>query len=225
MSDEQLTWAGDHFTTAVLAQLREDREQKAVAWLDQELKGLSGETKAGIVVLVVPEQALRPGALLNLRTVSRLDPPLGYSDGPDGWSAEGRYFTSDTRPGRVLVLRNGVIEGVAWLGPHAQPTNKVNLDPIHSNIEDNLGMYLRTQRNVLELAGPTWVMLTLAHTDGLRAYNGTSRRSDTSQAATQSRIAVPPLLMEPFESNGPDTKVVAEAVRKVFDAIAGAFDL
>ena len=41
MPSGQVVWAGDHFTPVELAQLRDDLEQKAMAWLDQARVGIS----------------------------------------------------------------------------------------------------------------------------------------------------------------------------------------
>lgn len=225
MTSGQLVWAGDHFAPAELAQLRDDREQKALAWLDAKLAGESGDTKAALVVLVVPVEAFAAGVLLNLDRVTHIDPPLGDRVGSGGTLAEGRYFTSYSRPGRALVLRNGLVEGVSWLNVITDGNQRVDLGAMHSATEDNVRAYLDMQQKDLGLSGEAWLALSLGHASGLGALyrpdpRSAAQQKENTKVATD-RVALPELLVNVSQG----AQAVEDAVRRLFIALHGAFGL
>lgn len=222
MVSGRLVWAGDHFTPIEIAQLRRDRERKALAWLDQETANISSATRAALLVLVIPEEALIAGKLLNISRKRHIDPPLGYGDGPNGINTEGRFFTSSARPGRVMILRSGVVEGISQLNALTDSDQRLNLDAIHNLVEENVLEYGEMLWRELNLTGKSaWFSLTLCHTRGLGA-TATPRTARTEEIRlTRDQIATPALLVDVSQG----LRELEAAVRESFAILHAAFGL
>ncbi len=218
MVSGQLVWEGDHFAPIELAQLRADREQKAVAWFDAATANSSGNTKAALILLVVPEEAMAAGVLLPLNRVGHIDPPLGYGDGVSGMDGEGRYFESKSPTGRVKVLRNGVVDGISWLHALTDGTTaRVDVDAVQTMVEHNVRAYLEVRHQEMHLGGRSWLVLSLVHADGLGAYNQVGQ-TEQARLAT-GRLAVPEVLVDTSREDP------ADALHKLFVVVQGAFGL
>lgn len=225
MPDDTRVWDGDHFTTQALKQLRDEREAQALTWLDGTLNehNVSLQTKAALVVLVVPQEAFTLGIVHDLSGIHGVDPPFGYRDGSSKFDGEGYVATSQTRWGRVKVLHNGVVEGVAALNSYASGPDEVQVQPMLTDLENNAGAYLDVLHHVFHGSGGSWLTFTLANVSGLKM--SVRPPKTVGPPFTGDSLRLPLLAVDmPTQNRLPD-QVAHQIVESLRDIVGRAFGL
>lgn len=224
MPSGRLIWVGDHFAPIELAQLRRDRERKALVWLHDTLTNVSSTTDASLSVLLIPENSIKTDALLDLDPVHSIEPPLNGVSTGNGGDAEGKYFTATDPTGRVKILYNGVIEGISHLNKLSNADQRVNLNTMQDALEENIRYYRKAQRSGLDLGERAWLAVSLHDASNLGAryqHSAFGNFANERQRLTVSQLVIPEIILD--DSAG--ATATRDVVVRIFKVIHRAFGL